>query len=134
MSVATWTMRWAVFVVGCGATQLVLTENAFNKPPPEGEQFFLVTIAATYEGEGTSTLPAGNAFQVVGESAVAYTTFDPGCGVIPNAFGFIEVFSGGKIEFNVCFSVKSSDVPSLVMFSEDYVAFDRDKRVWFALQ
>jgi uncharacterized cupredoxin-like copper-binding protein/Mg-chelatase subunit ChlD len=115
------------------ATELVQAENQFNEPPADGDQFFLVTISTTYEGEGSSTLPAGNAFQVVGESSVAYTSFDPGCGVIPNAYGFTEVFTGGMVEFNICFSVKSADVPTLVMYSEDFVEFDRDKRVWFAL-
>jgi hypothetical protein len=43
------------------------------------------------------------------------------------------VFSGGTIEFNVCFSVKSGDTSSLVMFTEDYADFDSDKRIWFAL-
>jgi hypothetical protein len=126
---------WVAAVVDVvpDATQLVLAENPFNKPPAEGQQFFLVTISATFEGEGSSTLPAGNAFQVVGESAVAYTSYDPGCGVVPNGFSFAEVFSGGTTEFNICFSVNSSDVPSLVMFSSDFVAFDRNKRVWFAL-
>jgi len=115
------------------ATQLVLAENQFNDPPEEGQQFFIVTVSATYEGEGSSTLRAGNTFQVVGDSAVAYKTFDPSCGVIPNDFAYTEVFSGGTIEFNVCFSVKSGDTSSLVMFTEDYADFDSDKRVWFAL-
>jgi Mg-chelatase subunit ChlD len=114
-------------------TELVLAENRFNDPPPEGEQYFLVTITATYDGDGSSKLPAGNAFKVVGESAVAYTQFNPSCGVIPNDPTYTEVFTGGAITFNVCFVVKSSDVPSLVMFTDDFVEFDRDKRVWFAL-
>lgn len=126
---------WAASVIGVipDATQLVLDRNQFNDPPPEGYQYFIVTIAATYEGEYSSTLPAGNTFHVVGESAVSYDTFSPSCGVIPNDYGFTEVFPGGSVEFNVCFPVRSTDVPSLVMFTEDFIEFDREKRVWFAL-
>jgi len=126
---------WAASVVEVipDATQLVLEENQFNDPPEEGYQFFIVTIAATYEGETSSSLPAGNTFQVVGESAVAYSTFAPSCGVIPNDYDSTEVFPGGTIEFNVCFQVRSTDVPSLVMFTEDFIEFDREKRIWFAL-
>lgn len=115
------------------ATDLVLTENEFNDPPGEGSQFFVVSISATYEGEGSSTLPVGNAFSLVGDSSVAYQTFDPGCGVIPDPVPFTEVFTGGRVEGNVCWSVQTSDVDSLVMFSEDYVRFDQERRVWFSL-
>jgi hypothetical protein len=127
---------WVASVINVvpDATQLVLAENQFNDPPAPGEQFFLVTIAATYEGEGSSTLPAGNIFQVVGESSVAYTSFNPGCGVIPGQYSFTEVFGGGSIEFNTCFAVKSGDVPSLVMFADDFFTFNDDNRVWFSLR
>ncbi|MCA9878717.1 MAG: VWA domain-containing protein [Thermomicrobiales bacterium] len=126
---------WAASVIDVipDATQMVLDRNRFNDPPDEGYQFFIVTIAATYEGEFSSTLPAGNTFHVVGESAVAYDTFNPSCGVIPNDYGWTEVFPGGTIEFNVCFQVRSTDASSLVMFTEDFIEFDRSNRVWFAL-
>ncbi len=124
----------SVFEVVPDATDAVLTENQFNDPPEDGYQFFVVRISATYEGMGSSRLPTGNTFSTVGESAVAYKTFDPGCGVIPDPVPSTEVFTGGRIEGNVCWSVRSSDVDSLVMFAEDYVTFDQEIQVWFALR
>ncbi|MDP9364304.1 MAG: VWA domain-containing protein [Chloroflexota bacterium] len=126
---------WFVSVVDVmpDATDLVLAENQFNVPPEEGYQFFLVTISATYEGEGSSVLPFGAALSLVGESAVSYKQFDPGCRVVPNPVPPTEVFSGGRIEGNLCWSVQTEEVDSLVMFSEDYVEFDRERRVWFSL-
>lgn len=126
---------WFVSVVDVlpDATDIVLIENPFNDPPEEGYQFFIVTISATYEGEGSSTLPVGNAFSLVGGSSVAYQTFDPGCGVYPNPVPYTEVFTGGRVEGNVCWAIQTSDVNSIVMFSEDFVEFDRERRVWFSL-
>lgn len=127
---------WVASVVSVtpNANDLIAQTNQFNDLPEPGYQFFLVTIQATYEGEGSSVLPAGNTFSVVGDSSVAYTTYGPGCGVLPDPFQFTDVFEGGTIVGNVCFAVQSSDVDSLVMFSEDFVTFDRDIRVWFALR
>jgi hypothetical protein len=128
---------WIVSVVDVNpnAADAVMTENAFNDPPAPGQQFVLITLSATYEGaESSSQLLAGNAFQLVGESSVAYRSYDPGCGVIPNAIPLTEVFSGGTITGNICFSVNSTDVDSLVMFTEDFVTFDDDIRVWFSLR
>ena len=76
---------------------------------------------ARYGGDEPSTLPAGNAFQVVD------TTFNPSWGGAPDRFTDAEDFSGGTSEGNVCFVVDS-----LVAFAEGDVTFDRDIRVWFA--
>lgn len=127
---------WVASVVGAtpNANDVIAQTNPFNALPEPGAQFFLVTIQATYEGEGSSVLPAANAFSVVGDSAVAYTVFAPGCGVVPDPFQYTDVFEGGTVVGNICFAVQSSDIDSLVMFGEDFVTFDRDIRVWFALR
>lgn len=128
--------EWFVSVVDVipDATDLVLTENQFNDPPASGNQFFIVRISATYEGERSSTFPATNALSLVGESSVAYTPFADSCGVVPDALSSTEVFTSGTVEGNVCWQVRSDEVDSLVMYSEDFITFDRDRQAWFALR
>jgi hypothetical protein len=115
-------------------TQQVLAANQFNKPPPSGQQFFLISITATYTGAGSSD--AGGVIdrlKAVGASNVAYTQgLNNSCGVTP-APDFIlvtigvDVFSGGSVTGNICFSVLSSDASSLVLYN------DQTPPVWFAL-
>lgn len=127
---------WVVSVleVNPNATELILAENQFNTPPEPGQQFFMITISATYDGpEASSELPVGNAFQVVGDLSVTYYSFDPGCGVTPNEFPRTEVFQGGSIWGTICFAINSADADSLVMFTEDFLN-QSDVRVWFALR
>jgi hypothetical protein len=115
------------------ADELILSENTFNAPPDPGYQFFMVTVTLTYDGAESARPSSGLSFNAVGESNVAYDTFSPSCGVVPLDLGLAdEVFSGGTIEGNVCFPVKSDDAASLVMYVEPFFTMD-DSRTWFSL-
>jgi hypothetical protein len=126
---------WVVVVLDVipYATDVVMAENMFNEPPREGHQFYIATLEATFEGSGSATLFDLN-FQAVGPAAVSYTTFEPGCGVHPNMFPVSEVFEGGIVTFNVCWSIQSSDADALVMYVEPFASFDGSDRVYFSLQ
>lgn len=118
------------------ATAAVLAANEFNTPPPAGSQDVMVAVSATYNGSGSSHLDSGFAFRAVGAANVAYTTFDnPTCGVLPDPDLYLddpEVFAGGTVSGNAaCWVVPSSDVASLVMFTE---AVGTDQQVFFALR
>ncbi|MGH2535267.1 MAG: hypothetical protein ACRDJW_23645 [Thermomicrobiales bacterium] len=115
-------------------TDLVMAENQFNDPPAEGRQFFLVTVTATYYGDESAAFTSSVGLSAVGASNVAYESFEARCGVIPNELSRAEVFPGGAIEGNVCWSVMSDDAGSLVMFSDSFFSFDDDDRVYFSLQ
>lgn len=120
---------WEVSVLSstADATDIVLRENQFNDPPTAGRQFFIVDVSATYLGSGSDTAFAGLAFSAVGESSVAYDLEDT-CGVIPDEFdAFNEVFSGGTITGNVCWSVRSADVQSLVLILDEGFGFDGER-------
>lgn len=127
---------WTVTVLDVipNGTDQVLAENQFNDPPAEGRQFFMVTISATYTGANSSTFNSAVSLSAVGASNVAYETFEDRCGVIPNDLPSTEVFGGGTITGNVCWSVRTDDVASLVMFSDSYVTFKPEDRVYFSLQ
>jgi hypothetical protein len=98
------------------ATAQVLAENMFNDPPAAGDQFYMVRVRATYTGAGSQGFDGTYRLRSVGASAVEYTTFSNDCGVIPDQITPNQVFTGGTIEGNVCWEVKSSDAPSLVMY------------------
>jgi hypothetical protein len=126
---------WSIAVVAVtpDAWPIIQAENSFNDPPEPGHQFVMVTVSMTYEGMESADPGFDPSFKAVGASNVAYDTFSPGCGVVPQALsGAGEVFTGGTIEANVCFSVRSEDVASLNMYVEPLFSFD-DARTWFAL-
>ncbi len=116
------------------ATELILSENSFNEPPKEGHQFVLVTIEATYDGDSeSSTLSSDLMFQVVGPANVAYD-YEARCGSIPDEVEtFRDVFRGGTISGNLCWSVLSSDAAALAMYGEPSFSFDEGERRWWSL-
>jgi hypothetical protein len=118
------------------ATAAVLAANMFNDPPPPGSQDVMVAVTATYNGSGSAHLNSGSLLRAVGAANVAYTTFtDPTCGVLPEPDLYLndpEVFTGGTVSGNAaCWVVPSSDVGSLVMFTNPLAS---DARVFFALR
>jgi hypothetical protein len=114
------------------ATAMVLAENQFNAPPAAGRQFFIARVQATYVGPGSATFDGSFRLRAVGPSAVAYETFDlaNNCGVIPDPMPEPDVFTGGTVAGNVCWSILSTDVQGLVMFDEPLAA---TSRTFFAL-
>ncbi len=118
--------EWDITVTGVveDATATVLAENTFNDPPDDGRQFFLVGIEATYEGKTSDLLVVSTSFNVVGPLAVAYTGEDA-CGVVPDELdAFTEVFPGGTVSGNLCWSVRSEDVEGLELYSQESFSFD----------
>jgi hypothetical protein len=108
---------WEMTVVSVtpDATELILGEESFNEPPAEGHQFFLATVRLTYIGETSDEFYVSD-LNAVGQSAVSYNQFDDYCGTIPDELPSREVFTGGTIEGNVCWSIESEDADSLVLY------------------
>jgi hypothetical protein len=124
--------RIAVTRVVPNATGLVLAENRFNEPPAPGREFFLVRISATYTGSGSDVLSSYR-FRVLGASGVSRASrYKNSCGVTPNVLTYKQVSSGETISGNLCWQVPVFDARTLVMF--DDAPFDKERRVWFALQ
>ena len=127
---------WTVTVVDVvpDASDQVMAENQFNDPPAEGRQFFLVTVALTNNSDEPASPLSVVGFSAVGESAVSYESFEDSCGVVPGELSISEVFPGGTTEGAICWSVRTEDVESLVMYTDSYVTFDNEDRVYFALR
>ncbi len=106
------------------ATDLVLAENTYNDPPAADHQFFIANVRITYTGDDSDTF-YGWGMSAVGQSAVAYTQFDDDCGSIPNELSSRELFTGGTIEGNLCWSIATSDADSLVLYDSDQRSGER---------
>ncbi len=127
-----WTLK--VVDVVPDATDQVMAENQFNEPPAEGRQFFVVTVALTNNSEKPASPSSVVGFSAVGASAVAYESSEDRYGVIPGELPSSEIFPGGTTEGALCWSVRPDDVESLVMYTDSYVTFDEEDRVYFALR
>ncbi len=81
-------------------------ENSLNDPPLVGMRMLLITVQVTNE-EGTVGEPIelwSSDFQLIGDRNVAYQTFNPSCGVIPNELNSV-VDVEGTTTGTVCFQV-----------------------------
>ncbi len=122
---------WELTVVSVepDAKAAVMAESTFNDPPAPGRQFFMATVRVTYVGTASEEFYSGS-LRVVGQSAVAYDSWDDSCGSIPDELADRELFPGGTIEGNLCWSVASADIDSLALY-DSYQ--DSDERVFFSL-
>ncbi|SDU82806.1 hypothetical protein [Jiangella alkaliphila] len=75
-------------------------ENEFNEPPPDGMEFYLLPVTATYTGDESGHAWADLTIQFVGSDSVTYSDY---CGVIPGDLSDVgELYAGGVAEGNVC--------------------------------
>ena len=119
---------WVVDVLE-NATQLIMAENRYNDPPPDGHQFLMIRIKVKNTSEESKSFTAAWRLHLVGASNLAISG---GCGVIPDYFeSHREIFEGGELEGNICFTVRSSDIGTHVMYDDAPV---RDSRIYYALQ
>ncbi|HEV7663473.1 MAG TPA: hypothetical protein VGQ62_08065 [Chloroflexota bacterium] len=98
--------------------------------PASDQRDFMVRVEATYTGQGTGVF---SAMRLALQSGVN-TTYDQlhnGCGIVPDMVPPNLVTSGGSLRGNVCFTVRASDVDSLVLF--DNQTADND-HVYFLLK
>ncbi len=79
--------------------------NQFNDPPPEGMEFYVIPVTATYQGDETGLAWVDLTVEFVGSDARTYTDR---CGVIPaDLMDVAELYAGGVAEGNVCVTVPS---------------------------
>jgi hypothetical protein len=128
---------WTLTVLSAtpNATADVLARNRFNSPPQAGKQFFIVRVSLKNEGSQPQNLFRAGQFRLLGDANVAYRTFDPTCGVIPDPISTTDVFPGGTITGNLCWQVPSTEVGSLVLYHEYFFAGSGNEvRTFFALR
>ncbi len=107
---------WTMSVTGVARdiTDLVMSENQFNDPPPDGFRFVGVDVAYSYSGSGSAA-----AYQVT-TKAVGDGNVELGsnCGVFPGEVDrYSDVFAGGSVAGTICFVVPSAG-PNIVVYAE----------------
>ena len=100
-------------------------------PPPAGAQYALVNVSMTYQGGGSSSLPALGLFgaQAVGAGNAGYNV--DGCQPPPLDLDsdFTPVLSGQTVTGNLCFEIASKDAASLLLQGRGMAG----QPAWFAL-
>lgn len=115
------------------ATESVMAYNQYNDRPEMGEQFFLVRVSATYQGNETGLPFIDLDYKAVGSANTSYSHLLNSCGVFPDDPTMIsEVFPGGTVEFNICWKIKSEDAGTLVMYVAPIFAQSATS-LWYAV-
>jgi hypothetical protein len=133
---------WEITINGVDndATDAILDADEFIDPPEDGDVFVLINVTAKYIGDGESesaSLFSSVTWGAVGDSAVAYDEFSDTCTfyALPDDLDDTsEVFEGGTITGDICFSVVEDDTGSLLLYAEESFSFDSNGREWFALR
>ncbi len=119
--------QWTVKVVGYtpNATDAVHRENQFNDKPGAGEQYVLVTLRTTYEGDGSSDPYFDQTWAVVSTDG---TLHEEAGQVWPDQLSDAgNVPSGASAVGNVGFLVKSAEVRGLTLYVEaDTADFEKE--------
>lgn len=113
------TGSWTVVIseVVPDATELVMESDPVNAAPPEGHQYFMFQVDATYNGQASSTAWADLLFGVF----IVDSVYTEVCGFIPDDLSFApEVFTGGTATGNFCITVPSAGIETAAIGVEDY--------------
>ena len=99
------------------ANQLIQQHDAWTDPPPSGHQFLLVEVTVTNRGDDPIDIYWVDSLALVGESNVSYDQIGDECWTYPDEINTSKtIFPSGSLTGNICFTVKSSDVDSLLMY------------------
>jgi hypothetical protein len=124
---------WVIQVTGVtpDAWTAIQAYSSANPGPPTNLQFFMPRLRATYTGPSPVTPPfTALRLRLLGPSA----TYDPvtnSCGSIPDDISFNTVGPDGAVQGNVCFAVRSTDVPALLLYDS---LQSESGRLYFALR
>lgn len=81
----------------------IKAENQFNDPAPEGMEFYMVPVEATYIGDETGIAWVDLSVRFVGDDGVTYSD---SCGVLPDNLNDVgELYKGGTATGNTCVTV-----------------------------
>jgi hypothetical protein len=99
--------------------------------PASDQRDFLVRVQATYQGPGTGVFSGVRLALLSSSTQLMYDQIHNACGVIPESLSPNVVTTGTTVRGNVCFTVRASDIGSLVLIDNQASAADK---VYFAVQ
>ncbi|HEX8967764.1 MAG TPA: hypothetical protein VF937_07790 [Chloroflexota bacterium] len=98
--------------------------------PAADQSDFMIRAQATYLGPGSGVF-SGVRLSLLSGTQTTYDQIHNSCGVIPDSLPPIVATSGTTVRGNVCFTVRASDIGSLVLFDNQSSVADQ---LFFALQ
>lgn len=106
-----------VTAVDFSAWPLIKAQNANNKPPIQGRTMLLITVRMSNVAGGSESYLAFDEsdFKLMDAADKLYVTYDPNCGVIPNAVGGVAA-EGESFEGSVCFQVSPNAGPFRLLY------------------
>jgi hypothetical protein len=124
---------WQLGIIGVNPDAYGTIKAAIPSAPAPGADTrdLLIGVQATYAGTGTGTFTDSRLALVNPKTQAHYDQLNNNCGFIPNAISPNVVTPGTVVLGNVCFSVPSSDIGSLMLVDNQPSQADR---MYFALQ
>ena len=125
---------WKVKVTGAtlDAWDIVKTENQFNDPPADGNQYVLVSVEATYEGSESGTFWIDVSSKFLGSGG---NTYDAATVVAPDSvMNAGEVFPGASVSVTLPFEVPSAQVSGGALILGPSFSFSTSDRLFFAVE
>jgi hypothetical protein len=95
-----------------------------TQAPSSDQRDFEVRVQATYQGQYTGVF-SGLRLALVGPNGVMYDQLHNSCGTLPDSVPPNLLTPGGVTRGNVCFVVRASDIPSLVLVDNETTQNDR---------
>jgi hypothetical protein len=123
---------WQLVVTGVtpDAWSGIHTDITSAIAPATDQRDYMVRVQATFQGQGTGVFSAMRLALVSGIQT-GYDQLHNGCGIVPDMVPPTLVTPGGGVRGNICFTVRASDIDSLVLF--DNQSNDNDK-LYFSLR
>jgi hypothetical protein len=99
--------------------------------PAPDQRDYMLRVQATFVGQGTGVFSAMRLALLSGVQTT-YEQLHNNCGIVPDMVPPNLVTAGGSLRGNVCFTVRSSEIDSLVLF-DNQSPLDQDK-LYFSLR
>jgi hypothetical protein len=127
---------WTVGVVSAelNADATLKAANSFNKPEA-GKQFVTVKVTVTNNSDKPAAPGSNVKFSLLPGSGVAIGT-EFTCAGLPDKFdSMAQMQPGATLTGNLCFQVKTEDVPTVLLLAEPQFTLDKVKdQKFFAIQ
>jgi hypothetical protein len=118
---------WQMVVTGVTPDAWTGIHNAVpsnTQAPSSDQRDFEVRVQATYQGQYTGVF-SGMRLALIGPNGVMYDQIHNNCGTLPDSVPPNLVTPGGVTRGNVCFVVRATDIPFLVLADNQVVPNDR---------
>jgi hypothetical protein len=100
-------------------------------PPGADQRYLMVRVEATYRGQGSGVFSTYRLGLFSPASQTSYDQLGASCGLVPGGVPTNLLTSGGVVRGNICFAIRTSDIPGTLLV--DRQAADNDRR-YFALE